>query len=628
MRAFKNIKNIEKQDSIIKKHREWLKQYEGKFFSVAEYGKHKKTWKKDVEKYKDSNFKTEINCIQRLNNRTIIEFDDKNDEGEKQIEIIQKHIKEVIMKLKDLNIGFIRSSHKGNGDYIWVEFVRDMKDKEIKQFLNWVAPDGSEIDMNFASSKRVFPVLYAIHWKHSNNRELPIEYFEGEQIDYDKLGIEPIDRLKKSYRYETYIKEPGKVFTRRGQAEFFSDLHPMFYDKNKLWWLWNKKKYKWEMVDEVDVLNMINEATGMDIITSKTRNEILNALKQEGRKKIPKAIERTWVQFQNMIVDIKTGNEFEATPKYFVTNPIPYKRHNDKFIETPTIDRIFEEWVGKNYIQTLYEIISYCLIPSYPIHRLFCLIGEGCNGKGSFLRLLEKFVGIKNVTSTELDTLISSRFEITRLHKKLVCIMGETNFSELSKTSVIKKLTGQDMIGFEYKNKDPFEDYNYAKIIIATNNLPTTTDKTLGFYRRWCIIDFPNRFSEEKDILEDIPEEEYESLALKCCFILKDLLEKRKFHKEGSMEDRALKYEEKSDFLQKFIDEFVEEDAEGYITKRDFYRKLKDWCQENRHRALAENTLGKKMKEKGYESGKKYVDWMNEGKGGQVHAYLSVRWKN
>jgi len=70
---------------------------------------------------------------------------------------------------------------------------------------------------------------------------------------------------------------------------------------------------------------------------------------------------------------------------------------------------------------------------------------------------------------------------------------------------------------------------NYAKILIATNNLPTTTDKTIGFYRRWLIIDFPNQFSEKKDILADIPNEEYNSLALKCVGILKDLLMKRAF---------------------------------------------------------------------------------------------------
>jgi putative DNA primase/helicase len=206
--------------------------------------------------------------------------------------------------------------------------------------------------------------------------------------------------------------------------------------------------------------------------------------------------------------------------------------------------------------------------------------------------------------------------------------MGETNFNEMSKTSIIKKLTGDDLIGFEYKNKTPFEEKNYAKIIIATNNLPTTTDKTIGFYRRWLIIDFPNQFSEKKDILVDIPEEEYECLALKCVGLLKDLLDKREFTHEGSIEDRIIRYESKSDFLQKFLDDFTESEINQDITKSDFYKKFCEWCEENRHRKMAENTLAKKMKEKGYEDSRKYVDWLYDGKGGQIRIWVGIKWIN
>lgn len=442
----------------------------------------------------------------------------------------------------------------------------------------------------------------------------------------EKAGM--LDELKQSRKNFVKKQKPEGIFTPKGQAEYYTEARPLFYDKSRNWWLWNKELFKWELVDEVDILNMISDSTGVDIINSKTRNEILNSLKQEGRKRIPKPIKKTWIQFKDKIIDFKTGEIIKAAPEYFITNPIPWKIHNNNYEATPIIDRIFEEWVGKDYIQTLHEIVAYCLIPDYPIHRLFCLIGEGMNGKSCFLRLLTKFIGEDNVTATELDTLISSRFEITRLHKKLVCIMGETNFAELSKTSIIKKLTGQDVIGFEYKNRDLFEDNNYAKIMIATNNLPTTTDKTLGFYRRWCIVDFPNRFTEEKDILDDIPEEEYEALALRSLGILKDLMIKRKFHNEGNLEQRQEKYEAKSDFLQKFIDDFIDEDLDSYITKADFFRKFSEWCIENRHRHMSETSLGLKMKERGIESGKKHFEWLHDGKGGQARIWLGIRWKN
>jgi len=427
---------------------------------------------------------------------------------------------------------------------------------------------------------------------------------------------------------KVWAKNIVQFFDTKDLAQQFINIHPCYYDKSKNWWLWNNEECKWELTDETDILNALDEQANVNTVKSSEKSEILESLKQVSRKSKPLEIKPTWIQFKDIIIDINTGEKFKATSKYFVTNPIPYELHNKNIESTPVMDKIFEEWVGKEYVKTLYEILSYCLIPSYPIHRLFCFVGSGLNGKSCFLNLLRKFIGIENCCSTELDTLLTSRFEITRLHKKLVCQMGETDFEEMSKTSILKKLTGGDLIGFEYKNKNPFEEHNYSKIIIATNNLPTTTDKTIGFYRRWCIIDFPNQFSEKKEILNDIPEEEYESLALKCCSILRDLLSKRSFHNEGSIEERMEKYENKSDFLSKFLKEFIIEDINEQITTADFRKKFADWCNSNRHRKMDEATLGKKLKEKGFDRNRKYFGWLNEGKGGQLYVYSGIKWKN
>ena len=206
--------------------------------------------------------------------------------------------------------------------------------------------------------------------------------------------------------------------------------------------------------------------------------------------------------------------------------------------------------------------------------------------------------------------------------------MGETNFGELSKTSILKKLSGGDLIGFEYKNKDPFEEKNYAKILISTNNLPTTTDKTVGFYRRWMIIDFPNQFSEEEEVLNRIPEEEYEILSIKCISILHDLLKERKFHNEGDIEERMKRYEDRSNFLEKFINEFTDRnDVNGFITKSDFYKKFSAWGKENRHRNLSETSLSLMIKKLGIGDGKKYMNWMFDGQGGEARVWFGIKWK-
>lgn len=496
--------------------------------------------------------------------------------------------------------------------------------QEAKEFLEKIEDNRIFVDVNdYLKCKHADCLSVLEYWiAHYNSFKRILWKEKFLDLKEQKITVKLINESYEENEIKSVI---STYFDKSDLAQQMWEVRPYFYDSSKLWWVWNLENYKWEIVDETDILNMVAGYSNANTVQSKEKVEIIESMKQHGRKRKPKEIEKTWIQFKDKIIDYKTGKEFNATPEYFVTNPIPWEL--SEFETTPIMNKIFEEWVGKDYIQTLYEIIAYCLVPDYPLHRLFCFIGSGLNGKSKFLELLRRFIGEDNVASTELDTLIASRFEITRLHKKLVCQMGETNFNELSKTSIIKKLTGQDTIGFEYKNKNPFQDYNYAKILIATNNLPTTTDKTIGFYRRWLIIDFPNSFSEQKDILDDIPEEEYCYLASKCVAILKELLEKREFHNEGDIEERKKRYEDRSDFLQTFINNFIEESFGSHIIKGDFKRKLDSWCKERGHRYMADNTLGKKMKEKEIETVRKTFEWLHDGKGGQLAVWDNIRWK-
>jgi P4 family phage/plasmid primase-like protien len=486
---------------------------------------------------------------------------------------------------------------------------------------------GSSTGMNFSIniSKNVWHcfrcnvgggVAHAIGLNHeiinSCSDSISSEQFkEILKIAQDNYGLKI--RIKEKKVNEEIVNIITSFFDKSDLAEKIWKINPYFYDSSKLWWLWNMKEKRWEVVDETEILLMVKNGSRANTIISKEKGEIIEAMKQYGREKKPKNIKKSWIQFKDMIFDYETEESFEASPEYFVTNPIPWEvSYNGN---TPTMDRIFSEWVGEDKKELLYEILAYCLIPDYPLHRIFCFIGSGMNGKSKFLDLLRKFVGNKNVCSTELDTLLNSRFEVTRLHKKLVCQMGETDFNEMSKTSILKKLSGGDLIGFEYKNKDPFEEINYAKIIIATNNLPATTDKTIGFYRRWSIIDFPNQFSEKKDILAEIPEEEYNNLATKSLLNIKEIMNKRSFHKEGSIEERKKNYESHSNPIKKFIEENYKTGNESdFETKSGFHRKLNDWLKENKHREMSEMAVSKWLRKNGFEEGRDYIDWYEYGK--------------
>jgi len=234
------------------------------------------------------------------------------------------------------------------------------------------------------------------------------------------------------------------------------------------------------------------------------------------------------------------------------------------------------------------------------MHQIFCLVGSGRYVKSKFQGLITKFIGQNNMTSTELDLLIENRFESFKLFKKLVCILGETNYTKVKKTSLLKKLCGQDLIGFEKKNKDPFDDYNYAKIIINSNSLPSSGDTSEGFYRRWIIIDFPNKFPEGKDILATIPEQEYNNLARKVCTILPSLLHEGKFTNQGSIDQRRDRYIMASNPLPIYLEQFCEKRDDYFILYGELYTEYIKYLKTKNRRKVSKQEFKEALEEEGF----------------------------
>jgi len=123
------------------------------------------------------------------------------------------------------------------------------------------------------------------------------------------------------------------------QMRLFVDKQPIYYDEAKMWWIWNFREYKWEIIDEITLMNYVDKYTKYPGVKHQIKSETLEALKRIGRIEKPEPIKPTWVQFKNIIIDYETGEEFEASPRYFATNPIPWELGNSD--ETINMDLIF-----------------------------------------------------------------------------------------------------------------------------------------------------------------------------------------------------------------------------------------------------------------------------------------------
>ena len=144
-------------------------------------------------------------------------------------------------------------------------------------------------------------------------------------------------------------------------ADKFLKKQPCFYTDQKIWWAWNFETKSWEMIDKIDLKNLVTKSvTGLKLFELKESAEVLNALTMRARLNTPLDAPKTWVQFKDIIIDIKTEEKIIPSPKYFITNPIKYGL--SEITKTPRFDKLFKEWVNPEWVETLYEIIAFCCL--------------------------------------------------------------------------------------------------------------------------------------------------------------------------------------------------------------------------------------------------------------------------
>lgn len=408
-------------------------------------------------------------------------------------------------------------------------------------------------------------------------------------------------------------------------AESLQAHIPIYFDPAKNYWMWNEDLKKYDRVDETEIMCQISLSMDLTIYKSQIKQEILESIRITGRNRRVKPTKKEWIQFDNCVVNIDTGETFEATPDYFFTSPIPHKLGDSE--ETPIINTLFKSWHTEK-AALLCEICSYCMYDGYPIQRIFAFVGSGSNGKGQYMTLLRRLVGIENCVGTDLDRLSKSQFEASKLYKKKAAFIGETNYNTLSRTNMLKALSGSDLVSCEFKGRDSFDFVNSAKIIIATNGLPATTDRSDGFYRRWSIIEFKNKFKDGRDVVDEIPESEYENLCRKCIRMLKDILKSGRLLNEEDQDKRKEKYESLSNPVQAFVNEECSFNEDQYVPIWYLYEQYESYREKRGHRKISKNEFSLIVRSLDIESGPKKYNQEQQECYSDTTEELGKNWKS
>lgn len=233
-------------------------------------------------------------------------------------------------------------------------------------------------------------------------------------------------------------------------------------------------------------------------------------------------------------------------------------------------------------LQLAEEIIGYLMIPTTKYQKAFMLVGEGANGKSTFLNMLLMFLGKHNISRISLQQLEDSTFASSELQGKLANIYPDLPGVRLEKSDVFKSIVGGDAIKAERKYGQPFILQTTARLLFSTNFFPKSNDSTFAFFRRWIIIPFPNKFEGAKantHLLKELTRPEVLSALLNRALIgLKRLEENQGFSESESTREKEEAYKIENDSTYEYIKEKLEYHEGSRLKKIDIWTGYLKWC--------------------------------------------------
>jgi putative DNA primase/helicase len=278
--------------------------------------------------------------------------------------------------------------------------------------------------------------------------------------------------------------------------------------------------------------------------------------------------------------------------------------------EVKEVTDIFKDWVGDKWL-LLYEIIGYTLLAGeYPLNKAIMLVGEGRNGKSTYLELIKRLLGSDNVVSIKLQDLTNDkRFMINYLYGKMANIFADLPSEALRNTGLFKVLTGEDTITADRKFRDPITFRNYAKMLYSCNELPKVYDMTTAFWRRWLVIEFPKQFPPNEEFKKRLYNELLPKYAAKILayslLLIRYVIKEGKFSFEGSEVDYKELWLRETNSVYAFIQDMVKEgvlvkDPEGRVKCEDLYNTYVKYCEREEREALVKREFTLELQRLGF----------------------------
>lgn len=234
-----------------------------------------------------------------------------------------------------------------------------------------------------------------------------------------------------------------------------------------------------------------------DDCTANNRREVKAyiAAKAPHRRQSPADL----IAFENGVLDVRTMEFRDWLPTDAIANVIPHRWNPDA--QSDLLDRTLAKMANGDLgtEMNLHEFMGLCMARSSRRYPFFpVLLGEGANGKSTYISLLRNLLGMENISSMQPHE-IASRFMGAHIVGKTANLGDDISSGYLDDRdcAVIKSIATGDLMFTDVKGGEGFEFEPYCTMVFSCNAFPRLADTSDGFMRRLFPVEFNAKFTRD-----------------------------------------------------------------------------------------------------------------------------------
>lgn len=306
----------------------------------------------------------------------------------------------------------------------------------------------------------------------------------------------------------------------------------------------------------------------------------------------------------NGVIDLRTGRLAPHDRDQLITKLVPITYDPDAPCDRWEL--FLRQVLGDNadMIQFLQRAVGYSLTGQTGEQCLFFLYGAGANGKSTFLEVLRQLLA-EYSTQADFTTFIEKkgdgpRNDIARLFSARVVTSSEVGEGKRFNESLVKTLTGDDMVAARYLYAEAFEYKPTFKLWLAANHRPIIRGTDNAIWRRIRMVPFTVQIPEaDRDPnLKHVLRSEMPGIlawAVAGCL----LWQQKGLGAPDQVTAATDAYRRESDTLGAFLEDCCDIGAEYSEPSTDLYLAYKRWAEEGGEFVMSQTRFGRDLEERG-----------------------------